>query len=207
MRGRRGRGGLASRLRFRFHIVRSVDRNDERALFRLCGRGDRGIGIPSCKIDGMPQRRQLRQTRCQIVHAGALAVGTIQRERRIFAALQNGRDQTGKARAGSDFEKRANARGVHVCDLVHKLDGASELSGKKVAGGVRIVGIRLGSGVGVDDCGAGMKRDVGEGGSQWFGGGSHEWTVKRGGDAQSLRANLTGIERSRRACDEIAWAG
>ena len=82
----------------------------------------------------MAQRRQPGQAARQIVNAGTLAVGAIECQRFMIAALQDGGHQARQAMAGTDFEESADAGFVQTLDLADELDWTGQLSREQIAG-------------------------------------------------------------------------
>ncbi len=146
----------------------------------------RRFGIPGCKIDLVAQSGQLGQAARQIIHAGTLAVGAVQRQRLMIAALQDGGHQPRQTMAGTDFKEGADAGIVQPFDFSDELDWPGQLPCEQIAGCGGIVGIRLGRAVGEDGHRSGMELDVFQSGAERFGGGGDERTVEGRRHGQTL---------------------
>ena len=102
----------------------------------------------------------------------------------MFPAGQNRFDHAGQTGAGADFEKGAQAGGIHGFNFMNEFNRAGNLRRQQLAGLIRLVRIKLTGGVGIDGGPSRAEGDLRQTIPEGAAGVGHQFAVKGRGHRQ-----------------------
>ena len=115
--------------------------------------------IPPLQIDRIAEGREVREGQGQAGQVAAItfARGRIDRDRLMFAAVEDRSYQSRQPGAWADFEEGSGLHPVHRLDLGNELDRLGKLTRQQFPGALGVVGIKRSRGIGKDRHRAGLQ--------------------------------------------------